>query len=68
MTTIVKSASSSLHVAGGYICMVRTAVANVNANDLGIEASIFLDEVSQRLFLAESLGSSCNLTTQGMYF
>ena len=44
MTTIPTSASSSLHVAGDNVCLLKTAVANVYANNTGIEANILLDE------------------------
>ena len=55
MTTITTSAATSLHVAGDDVCLLKTAVANVYANDTGIEATILLDEGSQRSFLTEGL-------------
>ena len=55
MTTITTSAATSLHVAGNNVCLLKTAVANVYANDTGIEATILLDEGSQRSFLTEGL-------------
>ena len=61
MTIIATSASSSLHVAGDNVCLLKTAVANVYANNTGIEANILLDEGSQRSFLTECLARSLQL-------
>ena len=61
MTSIATSASSSLHVAGDNVCLLKTAVANVYANNTGIEANILLDEGSQRSFLTECLARSLQL-------
>ena len=43
MTTGATSATTSLHIAGDNVCLLKTAVANVYANDTGIEANILLD-------------------------
>lgn len=59
MTTITTRATSSLHIAGDNVCLLKIAVANVYTNDTGIEANIFLDEGSQRSFLTEGLASLC---------
>ena len=58
MTTIATSATSSLHIAGDNICLLKTVVAHVYANGTGIEANILLDEGSQRSFLTEGLARS----------
>ena len=61
MTTIATNTSSSLHVAGDNVCLLKTAVANVYANNTGIEANVLLDEGSQSSFLAEGLARSLRL-------
>jgi len=43
------------------MCSLKTAVANVYANKIGIEANILLDEGSQRSFLTKGLASSLQL-------
>ena len=58
MTTTVTSATTSLHIAGDDVCLLKTTVANVYANDIGIEATILLDEGSQRSFITEGLARS----------
>ena len=58
MITGATSATTSLHIAGDNVCLLKTAVANVYANDTGIEANILLDESSQRSFLTEGLARS----------
>ena len=63
MTTIATSAATSLHVAGDSVCLLKTAVANVYANDTGIEATILLDEGSQRSFLTEGLARNLRVQT-----
>ena len=47
MTTIVTNTSAPLHVIGDNVCLLKTAVANIYANKIGIEANILLDEGSQ---------------------
>ena len=61
MTTIATSATTSLHIAGDNVCLLKTAIANVYANDTGIEANILLDEGSQRSFLTEGLAKSLHV-------
>ena len=63
MTTIASNATTSLHVAGDNVCLLKTAVANVYANDTGIEATILLDEGSQRSFLTEGLATNLKVQT-----
>ena len=63
MTTIAANSTTSLHVAGDHVCLLKTAVANVYANDTGIVAIILLDEGSQRSFLTESLAKSLRVQT-----
>ena len=58
MTTIATSDTTSLHVVRDSVCLLKTVVADVYANDTGIEASILLDEGSQRSFLTEGLAKS----------
>ena len=61
MTIGATSATTSLHIAGDNVCLLKTAVANVHANGTGIEANILLDEGSQRSFLTEGLARSLRL-------
>ena len=63
MTTIASNSTTSLHVAGDNVCLLKTAVANVYANDTGIEATILLDEGSQRSFLTEGLATNLKVQT-----
>ena len=63
MTTIAANSTTSLHVARDHVCLLKTAVANVYANDTGIVAIILLDEGSQRSFLTESLAKSLRVQT-----
>ena len=65
MTTIASNATTSLHVAGDNVCLLKTAVANVYANDTcpGMEATILLDEGSQRSFPTEGLATNLKVQT-----
>ena len=63
MTTIAANSTTSLHVARDHVYLLKTAVANVYANDTGIVAIILLDEGSQRSFLTESLAKSLRVQT-----
>ena len=55
MTTIVTNASSSIHIAGDNVCLLKSAVANGYANKIEMSTKIPLDEGSQRSFLTEGL-------------
>ena len=63
MTTIAANATTSLHAAGDHVCLLKTAVANVYANDTGIEATILFDESSQWSFLTKGLAKSLRVQT-----
>ena len=58
MTTLATSAATSLHIAGDHVCLLKKAVPNVYA---GIEATILIDEGSQRSFLTKGLARSLRL-------